>query len=155
MWSDELAGGEALNSTYPREDLAALVQDADAVGELRDVDPAPLVEVYVAGAEKVVPLFDISAIEREYLDPVVLAVSDVDALTVDPDAVGEVELTRAYAGFAPALKELTFSREAVDAAVTVAVGDVEVAVRGLREVGGLVEGLPGGRWPVLLTEGEY
>src|SRR5262249_56907215 len=90
----------------------------------------------------------VGAGRREELDAAVLAVRDVDgAVRPHGQAVGEVELTRAAAGFPPGLNQAAVGREAVDPGVAVAVRDVKVTRRPERQVGRVVErraGPPGG-----------
>src|SRR5438034_3802637 len=76
-----------------------------------------------------------------YLDPAVLAVADVDAaLLVHPQAVREMELAGLHlAGRAPRRQQAALGLEAMDAAVAVAVRDVQVARRRRHHLGRLVE----------------
>src|SRR5262249_57960132 len=61
------------------------------------------------------------------------------------DAVGQEGLAGTSAACAPGAVELARGRVLVHAAVTVAVGDVEIALRPHREIGRPVEGRPGAR----------
>jgi hypothetical protein len=141
MGSHELAGFEAVFSTDPCEDFAAFVENADPVGEFGYIDSATFIEVDIAWSAQPCPLLNILTFDGEDLDPVVLPVSDVDFIVVDPDTVGEVELAWVCSRFTPAIDELTIGGEAVDQAVAVAVADVEVAIGSFGDVGGLIERL--------------
>src|SRR5262245_30648916 len=92
---------------------------------------------------QVVPLCFIFAVAVEHLHAMVLAVGDVDpAAIVGGDIVGDVELPRFTAGFAPRHDELARRRELVHARVTVAVGNVDLAFRRQRRVRATVKWLP-------------
>src|SRR5262249_15944991 len=84
------------------------------------------------------------AVWPEQHHPAVLAVGDIDgAVRVNGNAVRDVELPYPTTRLAPRVEQFAVGRETVDAFVAVAVGDVEVTVRGDGEVGGVVE-RPGG-----------
>ena len=71
----------------------------------------------------------------------VLAVADDDAVAVDDQAVGQVEVVGlGLAGLAPGLDQLALGGEAVDAGVAVAVGHIQFAGRRGHQLGGVVEG---------------
>ena len=127
------------------EDTAGRVDDTDAGGTavdlaLADEEVAFGVAGDVHGALDVVPELDELAVEGEELDAVVLAVADDDAVAVDDEAVGQVEVVGlGLAGLTPGLDQLALAGEAVDAGVAVAVGDVEIAGGRGDQLGGVVE----------------
>ena len=106
------------------------VEDADASGaavhlSLADQEVPLRVSRDVHGPLDVVPELDELAVEREELNAVVLAVTDDDAVAVDDQAVGQVEVVGLrLPRLAPGLDQLALAGEAVDAGVAVAVGDV-------------------------------
>ena len=77
------------------------------------------------------PLAYVAAFLVEDLYPVVLAIGyKYLPIGIDEHSVGQVELPSAASGVAPALDVLSLSRELVDTAVSIAVSDEYVAVRG-------------------------
>ena len=91
---------------------------------------------------QIVPLGLELAVAVEHLDPVVLAVGDIEpAVGVAADVVRDVELAGIGAGLAPRHQQLAVGRVFVDARVAVAVRDVEVALRRQGGVGAAVERL--------------
>ena len=98
--------------------------------QLGDVGAALAVEDDVRRPLRVGPLGQVLAVRAEDLDAVVLAVADEHAAVGgDGDAVRQVELAGPVARLAPRPLELAVRREVVHAAVAVAVGDVEIALR--------------------------
>src|SRR5205823_13856006 len=98
------------------------------------------------------PHVEVLAVRREDLDAVALAVGDVDLAGVLPDATDRVKLVRANLGvaelpgvadLAPRFQQLALRRVLVDAAVAVAVRDVDLAVWADADVGRVVERGPG------------
>src|SRR6185295_62518 len=80
------------------------------------------------------------AVGVEHLNPVVLAIGDVEVLVaIDDDAVRGVELAGPRAAVAPVLHQVALARELGDARVAVAVGDEGAPVGRDDGVGGLVE----------------
>src|SRR6185295_14076047 len=99
--------------------------------------------VKAAGPMQVVPLRFVFAIAVEHLHAMVLAVGDVDpACIVGGDIVGDIELPRFAAGFAPRHDELARWREFVHARVAVAVGNVDFVLRRQRRVRATVKRFP-------------
>src|SRR5262249_21946534 len=158
---EEVAGGGRVVAAAPAGvELAGPVEDTDAAArvaglrraragpapraetQLGDVEPpARPVDEHLTGTGDIGPLAAEDAVRREELQAAVLAVGDAHgAVLVDGQAVRDVELTRAAARFAPRLLQPAVGREAVDAGVAVAVGDVEVAGRSERQVGREMEG---------------
>jgi hypothetical protein len=89
--------------------------------------------------DKPAPFVEVFTFRREDLYPVVVAVSDEDSAVRLPYAVRTVELAWTIARLAPRKQQLSIGAEFVDAGVTVAVRDIEVAVGRKGDVGGIVE----------------
>src|SRR6266700_2612282 len=116
---DELAGLEpGMGVTEPGQEFALMGVDADPGPAIRDVDVARHIGADLADIEArragaglhakarravhVGPLRLVFAVAVEHLDPVVLAVGDVDpAVGVAADVVRDVELAGIGAGLAP------------------------------------------------------
>ena len=95
-----------------------------------------------ARAVEVVPLRLVLAVAVEHLYPVVLSVGDIDpAIGIGADVVHDVELPGVGAGLAPRHQQFPVGRIFVDARIAVAVGHIDVAVRGQRGMGAAVERL--------------
>src|SRR5262249_52037071 len=78
---------------------------------------------------------------REELDSTIFTIRHVDnTFRIDCDAVGKVKLTGPAARLAPRRQEPAVGREAMDAGVAVAVGDVQLSARRQGEVGWVVKG---------------
>src|SRR5712692_11541359 len=108
--------------------------------ELRDEGAAFRVEDEVGRALDVRPLAEILALGAEDLDAIVLAVADEDpAVGGHGDAVGEIELAGPGSRDAPGALALARRREAVDAAIAIAVADVEIALGPDGQVGRAIE----------------
>src|SRR5205823_2506120 len=89
----------------------------------------------------------------EELESAVLAVGhDHGPVRSDVDPVRDSKLSRAAARLAPGEQVAAVGRELVDARVTVAVGDVQGAVRGQRDVRREMERRPGAEEPALPVE---
>src|SRR5207249_7101929 len=122
-----------------RQDLAVSIEDADRRPQLAHVGHLLRVEVDVGRPMDIAPLGDELPARVEHLDAAVLPVADVDeSLRVDPQAVGQVELAGLLlARRAPRREQGALRREAMHAAVAVAVRDVEIARRRRDHLGGL------------------
>src|SRR5262245_3344659 len=97
------------------------------------------------------PFVEEAAVAVEDLHAVVLAIGDQDlAEAVDPDGVRGGELARSAAGLAPRGDPASVGGEAVHVGIAVAVGDVDLAVGGLRRGGWMVERRVG-RGPMALA----
>src|SRR2546428_12707695 len=82
-----------------------------------------------------------AAICREDLDAVALAIAHEHVpRRIDRDPVRQHELTGSGPWLAPRREQLSRRREAMHARISIAVGDVDVTVRGDREVRRPVEG---------------
>ena len=115
-------------------------EEASLVTNLGDENVVIGIDVDVGRANDVVPLIYELTVAGEDLEAIVFAVGDVEAFAaVDEHAVRQVELAGAGAGLAPGLDELASGGEAVDAAVAIAVTDVDFAVGCNGDVGGVVE----------------
>src|SRR5262249_18096197 len=158
MWRGETPGRGGVGCPPARQQPAVLVEDADAAvarlgdrpvplrrltlvpPELGDVGAALRIEHDVGGPLRVGPLAQILTVRAEDLNAIVLPIADEDpAVGGRGDAVGQVELPGTLAGHTPRPLELTGWREAMDAAIAVAVRNVEVAVRSHRDVGRAIE----------------
>src|SRR5580700_4356866 len=149
--------GAGMRVAEARQQLTLMVDDADArteVGavavdphhrpELADItDRVPgVVHEQAAGPVQIVPLRLVFAVAVEHLDPVVLAIGDIDpTVRVAADVVDDVELTGIGAGLAPRHQQLAVRRVFVDAGVAVTVRDVDFALWRQRRVGAAVERL--------------
>ena len=98
------------------------------------VDDVVAVDEYLARLEEAGPNRQVSAVQCEYLEAVVLAVGHVQPVLVFPDAMHKLELARAVARLAPGGEKLPVLGELVDAAVAIAIGDVHIALRRQGEV---------------------
>jgi hypothetical protein len=133
----------AVFAAQPRDAFSPGIHDAQARTEIWDLAidrhawtkladnkirlPAPAA-VQRAWPVKMIPLRLVLAVTVEHLDPVVLAIGDVDpAIGVGDDIVHDVELAGIGAGFAPTLDEFAVRRKFVDAGIAVAVRDVDLA----------------------------
>src|SRR5215831_12094939 len=95
--------------------------------EFADEEVALSIQTDAVWSMDVVPHGDELAVGVEHLDAMGLAVGDVDAvLAVDDHVVGANELAGIDAGLAPREDVAAVGGELVDAAVAVAVRDVEV-----------------------------
>ena len=118
MWRQELAEvGPGRRVTEAAHKLAFMIDDADPWPEIGDVaadgsgraDFADVADrlvtvwhVQAARAVQVLPLRLVPAVAVEDLDPVVLAIGDIDpTVGVTADVVDDVELALASAGLAP------------------------------------------------------
>src|SRR4029453_13371918 len=159
MRRSEAAGGAGVGRAPAREHSSVLVEHADAAvawlgegpvplrrlsagpPELRDVRAALRVEHEVGRTLGVGPLREVLAVRTEDLDAIILAIAHEDpAVGRGGDAVGQVELARAFARDAPGLLQLPTRREGRDAAVAVAVRDVQITLRPDGQVRGAIEG---------------
>src|SRR5919198_3292617 len=95
--------------------------------EFADEEVALSIQTDAVWAMDVVPHGDELAVGIEHLDAMGLAVGDVDAIVlVDDDVMRADELAGVDARFAPRQDMLTIGGELVDAAVAVAIGDVQM-----------------------------
>src|SRR5262249_36291113 len=100
----------------------------DTPPELRDVDPALRIEADVGRALYVGPALQKPPLRGEDLDAVVFPIGDHYApVGGDADAVRQIELSGTRARLPPGVHQLTGRCEAVDLAVPVAIGNIEVA----------------------------
>ena len=114
--------------------------------QLRDVGAPLRIEHEVRRPLGVGPLREVLAVGAEDLDAIVLPVADEDApVRGGRDPVRQDELAGPLAGHAPRALQVPARGELVHAAVAVAVGDVEIALRAHREVRRAVEGDAGAR----------
>ena len=109
--------------------------------EFGHVDPALGVKDDVGGPLRVRPLVQVLAVGAEDLDAVALPVTDKDAaIRRHRNAVRQIELPWAAAWRAPRVFELPGGGKLMHAAIAVAVGHIEVALRANGDIGGAVEG---------------
>src|SRR5262249_22505529 len=95
------------------------------------------------------------AVGIEDLDPVVLAIADVDAPPgVEDDRVRQVEFPGPSPLLAPLLEQLAVRGELEHAGIAVAVRDVELATRGNGDVGGPVKLVAADARLPLLAQGQ-
>ena len=144
MRRDEVPGVQALRAVanpghqlsvgivnaHPRPEAVPLVVSADCRAQLPDVDqPGCLIYVQSARSCHVHPLVQEVPVRIENLDPVVLPVRQVDpSVAAGADVVGNVELARSVARFAPREQQASIRAVLVNPCVPVAVGHEEIAV---------------------------
>src|SRR5690606_8285544 len=89
------------------------------------------------------PLGHESALRVEHLDALILAVGDVDLVaTVDGDEMDDGERAGPGSGLPPGAQQRAIGCEAMDAAIAIAVRNVDLAVRREGDAGRHVEGPP-------------
>src|SRR5204863_2720736 len=97
------------------------------------------------GRSEMRPLLQEAALLIENLNPVVLAVADVDSsLRVDPDRMRSLELARPRARGAPREQELAVFIELHYAMVAISIGHEKIAIRGECDISRTIERLPVG-----------
>jgi hypothetical protein len=84
-------------------------------------------------------LLDEFTVGVEDLDALIFAIADVyEAMIVDGDGVRQIKFADACAEFSPSLDLITEAIKLHYAGVAIAIGDVNVAVPGEGDIGGLV-----------------
>ncbi len=116
-------------------------EQADARDLVGDEHKVAVIHPDLHGVMEVAPFGEEGARTVEHLHAVVLAIADQDlAEAVDPDGVRRREGARPCARSAPGRDQGAVGREAMDAGIAVAVGDVDLAVDRLRCRGRMIEG---------------
>ena len=158
MRCEELVGAKAgAKSAKPSQAPAGVIDDRDARAEVGGVPVyrlhwAQFTDVTdwafacrhedAAGAVQIVPLRLVPAVAVENLDPMILAVGDVNpTVGVAGDVVRDVELTGVGARAAPGQQHPPVGRVFVDTRVAVAIRNIDVALRRHGGMGAAVERL--------------
>ena len=122
------------------DQLAVGAQKTDARDLVGDEHQVAIVHPDLHGMIEVAPFGEEGTGAVEHLHAVVLTVADQHlAEAVDPDGVRRGEGAGARAGPAPGGDQRAVGREAMDAGIAVAVGDVDLAVGRLGRCGRMVE----------------
>ena len=102
---------------------------ADYPPQAGHINQSLAIDENIRRALHVRPLIKILTVGAEKLDAIVLSIGDqYPAIVGDAYPMGEIELSRAGAGFPPGLDQITVCREAVDTRIPISVTDVKIAV---------------------------
>src|SRR5215510_2921119 len=158
------------NPTQAGNALARVVDDSNPWAEVRDVAVDRLHRTefadvadwafarrheQAAGAVQIVPLRLVLAVAVEHLHAMVLAVGHIDpAIGIAVDVVRNIELVWISARPAPGEQQLAVRRVFVHPGVAIAVGHIDVALRGHRSVSAAMERLATHVWSRLAGDAE-
>src|SRR5260370_31969379 len=108
--------------------------------QLGYINIADAVDEDLTGPHNVSPFGNVLAVSREQLDAAVFTIGHVNCpLAVNGDAMRHMELAGPPSWLPPGRKKLPVRGKLVDSRVSIAIGDVDIPIRGERQVSRIVK----------------